>query len=73
MKQTTTQIANITVNQIAKSMRTQLDYSETEPYTWLTTVNRLAALLKNNENFNFHEFRDECGFVQCTGIESARA
>lgn len=64
---------NIDFIAIAKSMRTQLDYPETEPYTWLTTVNILAALLKTDDGISFHEFRDQCGFIQCTGIESARA
>lgn len=73
MNETIKQAAVIDFAALAKLMREQLDYPETEPYTWLTTVNILAALLKSEDGLTFHEFRNACGFLECTGIQSEKA
>jgi len=73
MNETTKQVAAIDFAALAKLMREQLDYPETEPYTWLTTVNILAALLTSEDSLGFHEFRNACGFLRCTGIQSEQA
>ncbi len=42
--------------------------------TWMGTVNSLAHMLKqDNPNFDKHKFRNACGWVYCTGLESERA
>jgi hypothetical protein len=57
---------------IAKAMKTELR-DGANPHDWMGIVNELASALKeDNGRFDFHTFRNACGWVECTGLESER-
>jgi len=58
---------------IAKAMKKELR-DGANPHDWMAIVNGLAtALREDNGRFDRHTFRNACGWVECTGIESERA
>jgi hypothetical protein len=58
---------------IARAMKKELR-DGANPYDWMSIVNGLASALKeDNERFDRHTFRNACGWVECTGVESERA
>ena len=57
---------------IAKGMFEVIqNHSDANPFTWLGTVNSLVReLKKQNPKFDGNKFRNDCGWVLCTGYEA---
>jgi len=55
---------------IAKVMNAVI-YDGADSSSWMGTVNALAGMLKqDNSNFDKHTFRNACGWVYVTGLDS---